>query len=154
MSFVNLRSVTGGPRRTIMVIGWAIAAISVWHLTVLTAFGSRMIPGWLDGALRGAEAEDFSTMPASEGYFWGGLGGFAFPLFALGLLIVWLARAGVAPPVFVYLFLLGWAIPVSLVFFPGGGLALVPMAVVALVADAKSRRLTTAQVSARTAASR
>ncbi|ADD45194.1 hypothetical protein Snas_5563 [Stackebrandtia nassauensis DSM 44728] len=154
MSSVNLRSVSGGPRRTIVVIGWLIAAISVFHLVMLTFFGARVIPGWVDGALRGAEAEDFASMTVSEGYFWSSLGGFAFPLFALGLLIVWLARAGVAPPVFVYLVLLAWSVPGTLVFFPGGYLALIPMTVILLVADAKSRKLTTAQVSARTAASR
>lgn len=136
-----------------MVIGWLVAAISVFHLVLLLFNGARVIPGWIDGDLRGAEAENFATMTVSEGYFWGSVGGFAFPLFALGLLLAWLARAGIAPPVFVYLVLLAWAVPGTFIFFPGGYLALIPMAVVLLAADAKSRRTAPAHVSARSTAS-
>ncbi|MBC7303533.1 MAG: hypothetical protein H5T78_21615 [Nocardia sp.] len=114
-----------GVNRMIKWAGRIIAVIGIGHLTLGMLASRSSFDNWLSLELWGHWWED--TGPANA--FWANPAGFGWPLFVVGLLIVWMDRNGIVPPLFLGWAVLGWGIFCAVVVEPTPG----PIVVIAAV---------------------
>ncbi|GAA3038740.1 hypothetical protein GCM10020000_16210 [Streptomyces olivoverticillatus] len=91
------------------MIKWAsrlLAFIGAVHLLVGLLLSRTYFGDWLFFRLWGHWWEDTRAANA----FWGSPAGFGLPLFVIGLLVTWMDRRGITPPVFLPWVVLPWTV--------------------------------------------
>ncbi|MFD4355581.1 DUF6463 family protein [Nocardia sp. NPDC058518] len=111
--------------RTIKWAGRVIAIIGIGHLTLGMLASWSYFDDWLSLDLWGHWWEDTGAANA----FWANPAGFGWPLFIVGLLVVWMERNGIVPPLFLAWMVLGWGVMCAVIVEPTPG----PIVVVAAV---------------------
>lgn len=103
----------------IRLAGWLIVFFGAAHtLGALTIEGAAHHVGeWFSGALR---HDDLASMSPANSAFWLSLNSFGVPLVLVGLMVLWLHRRGITPPLFIAWVLGIWTIvgAVILTFTP------------------------------------
>ncbi|WP_378731400.1 DUF6463 family protein [Nocardia brasiliensis] len=87
--------------------GRILAFLGALHLTVGTLLSSRYLGEWLSFQLW-FDGTDVTELRPAVGAFWLGPGSFGLPLLLIGLLIEWMDRRDIVPPVFLPWALLAW----------------------------------------------
>ncbi|MFE1592192.1 DUF6463 family protein [Nocardia sp. NPDC058705] len=97
--------------------GRLIALIGIGHLTLGMLASWSYFDDWLSLALWGRWWEDTDAAHA----FWGNPAGFGWPLFVVGVTVVWMDRNGIVPPPFLGWMVFGWGVFCSIVVEPTPG---------------------------------
>lgn len=105
-------------RRTIWA-GWWMVGIAALHLVYWSIATWADWGAWAAGGLWGAEPVTARDYRLHHGY-WALVASFMVPLFLLGLLIIRLARLGIALPRYVGRVMLGWVLVASALMEPNG----------------------------------
>ncbi len=108
--------------------GLLIALIGIGHLTLGMFISRAYFDNWLTLELWGHWAEDTGAANA----FWGNPAGYGWPLFVVGVLVVWMDRNGIVPPMFLAWMVLGWGVFCAVVVEPTPGPVVVVGAVLLL----------------------
>ncbi|WP_433323342.1 DUF6463 family protein [Spirillospora sp. CA-294931] len=111
------------PHREITWAGRILAVVGGGHLTLGLLFSAPHLGDWLTLGLWGSWWEDTDSASA----FWGNPAGFGLPLLLVGLLVGWMDRRGIVPPVFLAWTVLGWGGAVAYIVEPTPG----PLVVIA-----------------------
>ncbi|MEU1428531.1 DUF6463 family protein [Nocardia sp. NPDC005746] len=113
------------------MIEWAgrvLAVVGGGHLTVGLLISSAHFGDWFTLRLWGHWWED--TGPANA--FWANPAGFGLPLLLVGLLVVWMARHAIVPPIFLAWTVLAWGALCAVIVEPTPGPVVVITAVLLL----------------------
>ena len=108
-------------KRSFQWSGGIIAAIGAGHLAAALVGSAPHFRDWLALGLWGRYLED--TESAND--FWGSVGGFGWPLFIVGLVVLWMNRNGVIPPKFLAWTVMGWGAVMTYIVEPTPGPAVV-----------------------------
>jgi hypothetical protein len=112
--------------------GWLLVVYGAAHtLGALTVEGAARHAGaWLGGDLWG---EDLATMSPAMSAYWLSVNSFGPPLILIGLIVLWLARRHITPPLFLAWALAGWVVVGVVVIGPGVGQDLILLVACALL---------------------
>ncbi|MFE3560432.1 DUF6463 family protein [Streptomyces sp. NPDC059193] len=101
--------------------GGIIAVIGGGHLAGALVSSASHFGDWLTLGLWGSYLEDSD----SANDFWGSVGGFGWPLFTVGLVVLWMNRNGIIPPKFLAWTVMGWGAFMTYIVEPTPGPAVV-----------------------------
>ncbi len=99
--------------------GWSMAGIAVLHVIFWSVVTWADWRAWVAGDLWGADPASAMEYRLHYGY-WALVGGFAVPLFLLGLLTVHLTRVGISLPRYIAWVMLAWVLVASALMEPNG----------------------------------
>ncbi|MFE3455171.1 DUF6463 family protein [Nonomuraea sp. NPDC059194] len=118
--------------------GWIIAFVGAAHtigaLTIEKA--AHHAGAWFSGQLWG---QDLAAMSPANSAYWLSLSSFGPPLLLVGLLVLWLERRGLVPPVFIAWTLGALTLIDAVVLGPTPGLLILIAAALLLVAARRAR---------------
>ncbi|MEV0616825.1 DUF6463 family protein [Nonomuraea sp. NPDC050404] len=134
-----MSSETTGSVKSVVWAGGILLVLGAAHVVLSGVLSAAHIPGWWQGGLWNVRIAALMSPEPAMGAFWLVWGSFGVPLALIGALVVGFGRRGQAPPVYLGVGVLVWALVGAALFEPSPFVVGAIPGVLMLAATRKSR---------------